>query len=118
MKNAVSHFWAGVNRNHGRRMFALGIIVGALVVGVFHAGGTTNAQAGTRTLEARVAILEHACVPINTGGGVTQCNNPTTRELAYMACLRNNAYIGATQEDTRHLFVQCVDDYMRMRGWR
>jgi hypothetical protein len=33
-----------------------------------------------RQLNSQVVQLQHACAPVNTGGGVTQCANPTITE--------------------------------------
>lgn len=71
-----------------------------------------NLTGGVRQLMDRVTILEHACVPDDTGGGVTQCANPTPQDTGVRACMLNDSYIGKTQEDTRHMFVQCLDDYI------
>lgn len=32
-------------------------------------------------LDGRVTVLERACVPVSTGGGVTQCAQPTRFEV-------------------------------------
>lgn len=65
-------------------------------------------------LEDRVIAFEHACIPTDTGGGVTQClQPPVSASLAVRACFRNaGPYMGRTQEDTFHLLAQCFDDYM------
>jgi hypothetical protein len=36
---------------------------------------------------------------------------PSRGDLALSACLRNDAYIGTTVEDTLHLLAQCLDDW-------
>lgn len=60
-----------------------------------------------------------SCTPLDTGGGVTQCANPTTFDSAIVACFDNaGPYVGRNIEDTFHLMSQCVDDFMRMKGWR
>lgn len=68
-------------------------------------------QGQVRILQAHVARLDRACIPRATGGGVTQCLQKTYDEIGLRACLLNNAYVGVTQEDTRHLLVQCLDDF-------
>lgn len=68
-------------------------------------GGHTS---HTPTLEQRVLVLEHACSPVDTGGGVIQCANPdrdtNAQTAAIIDCLRNNAY-------SRDLLGQCIDDW-------
>ena len=34
---------------------------------------------------------------------------------AMIACMNNDAYVGINQEDTRALFLQCLDDYKESR---
>jgi hypothetical protein len=67
-------------------------------------------------MKHEIRKLNHACIPTDTGGGVTQCLQPSVIDTALRACYRNDSYIGKTQEDTRHLFVQCMSDYLDMRG--
>lgn len=68
-----------------------------------------------RQAMARLTRLEHACVPQYTGGGVTQCAQPSIPEMrlaqALQGCLTNSAYVGVTQEDTLNLLAQCLNDW-------
>lgn len=57
-----------------------------------------------------VTVLMHACIPTDTGGGVTQCYQPTqyditTRKMMddLRLCIANTAY-------TRDMIPQCIDD--------
>lgn len=94
-----------------RRLIMLGVVVLAAVVGAAHAG---TSQHGA-SLAQRVLVLEHACMPIYTGGGVEQCAQPSVPEQrlvrALKACFRNTAYMGGTQDDTWALEAQCLDDW-------
>lgn len=67
------------------------------------------------TLQRRIARLDHACVPVYTGGGVTQCAQPDTEvqrvERALRACMLNAAYVASTQADTWAMHAQCLDDW-------
>lgn len=98
------------------RLLPWAVIVFA-VVGTAHAGtahGTASGDVALHALTQRVAVLERACVPVATGGGVTQCAQPGVYTLkfarALRACMTNSAYIGVTQDDTWSLHAQCMDD--------
>jgi hypothetical protein len=74
-----------------------------------------NLVGGQRQDMERLARLERACVPQYTGGGVTQCAQPSIPEMRLMqaiqGCLTNPAYVGVTQEDTLNLLAQCLNDW-------
>lgn len=95
--------------------FAIGIGLASHV-----APGRASSQAWHPTfLKPSTQVLGRSCVPLDTGGGVTQCAQPTTTDSAILACFSNaGAYIGRTPEATFHLMRQCVDDYMTRMGWR
>lgn len=107
---ALHHNTTPVRTSHMIAAYVVGMLIGACIVGaiwhdVAHRDNMPNAT--TR-----------ACTPINTGGGVVQCDNPTTFDSAIVACFDNaGAYVGGTAQDTFRLMSQCVDDYMRMKGW-
>jgi hypothetical protein len=64
-------------------------------------------------LQGAATQFGEACVPKDTGGGVTQCANPTMFDSAIVACFDNiEAYRGANIEDTFHLLHQCVFDWV------
>lgn len=62
-----------------------------------------------RSYEKQINRLNYACMPVDTGGGVTQCLQPSVKDTTLRSCLLNNNNIGVTQEDTRHLLVKCLD---------
>lgn len=96
-----------------RRNIVLGILLLMSYAFAYNAGR----DAGHAYNGATSSNVVHACMPIDTGGGVTQCANPTTFDLAIVACFDNDSYVGANIEDTFHLMRQCVRDYLDMKGW-
>lgn len=93
------------------------LVIVALAVGAASAGNTERAPRSTQAvLVARIAALERACVPRYTGGGVTQCAQPSVPEArlraALRACMSDAEYVGGTLEDTFVLRGRCVDDWM------
>jgi hypothetical protein len=60
----------------------------------------------TRTvddLRIQARDLDRACIPTNTGGGVTQCRQPNMADENIRLCLRANVY-------PRTLLGQCLED--------
>ena len=78
-----------------------------------------NLVGGQRQDMERLAVLERACAPRYTGGGVTQCAQPGLAEQrlskALRACMTSSAYLGVTEEDTWALKAQCMDDWQQAR---
>jgi hypothetical protein len=83
--------------------------------------------------QGRLTTLEHACIPADTGGGVTQCLQPPAtipgRALrpvtilrqqlqAVTHCVDNPAYAGVTRDDDRQLFEQCLADAKQPKAAR
>jgi hypothetical protein len=103
---------------HSIACMIVGALIGASVIGATWYGqrdaGWSRATLTeyTQNLVGGNDELQHACIPTDTGGGVWQCAQPTRQDTALRACLLNDAYVGVTQENTRHLLVQCMDDYL------
>lgn len=56
-------------------------------------------------------------------GTIRSRNDQHTRDLrmldrAQAACQHNDAYVGGTWEDDQQLAVQCVNDWLEMKGQR
>src|SRR5436305_1840892 len=95
--------------------FLLKAFICAIALVVLVQGGLVLGRElkSAQTLRARVSVLEHACIPVDTGGGVTQCRQPQGLTVALKACLTNPAYYADGYDAA--MVRQCISDYQESR---
>lgn len=89
---------------------------------------TAEHERAVRTITRQARLLRslvHACRPVNTGGGVTQCTQPSMPDQALTQRVRDTWRTARAVEEcmyanvySRALLGQCLDDYRDARGWR
>lgn len=82
------------------------MLIAAILVGLyFPFGGTPHRHHPN---------LRQACSPIDTGGGVALCAQPTTFDVALRACMRDRKHPSVGWSG----MLECVNAYESARGWK